>query len=681
MNTSSLDIAGDRSPSARRPPPGVLRFARQALPAALILLVAACAHNPALDEGRDLIAAGRLEEGVLRLGDATRERPDDREARATYLRQRDLAVGQWLAAADTARLAGRLPEAEELYRRSLRLDAANTRAAAGLKEIDTARRHDGLVQDADARLRKGEKGAADTLARTVLAENPGHAGAKAVLRRLEALGAQQTPPAAELRSPFAKPITLEFRDAPLRSVFEAISRSAGVNFVFDKDVKGDARVTLFVRNTSIDEVVRLILATHQLERKLLNESSLLIYPNTAAKAKEFQELAVKTFYLANAEAKQAQILLKTVVKSRDIFIDEKLNLVIVKDTPEALRLAESVIAALDLPEPEVMLEVEVLEISRSRLFELGLRFPDAIGYGQLQSQATTTTIVNGVTQSVTTPGGALAGGYVDLHNRSGLTSFVANPALTLNLKSQSGNSDLLANPRIRVRNREKAKVHIGEKLPVFTTTSTANVGVSANVSYLDVGLKLDVEPTVTLEDEVAMRVSLEVSSIVKEVPGPSGSLAYQVGTRSAATVLRLRNGETQVLAGLISDEERSAANRLPGLGDLPLIGRLFSSTKDSGSKTEIVLLITPRILRNLVKPEAVQPYVPSGTEVSVGAPPLRIQSTSPGGLGLSSTGAMPAGDPPGREAETPVESAPAAAPEESANPSANPGAAAGAERR
>jgi general secretion pathway protein D len=161
---------------------------------------------------------------------------------------------------------------------------------------------------------------------------------------------------------------------------------------------------------------------------------------------------------------------------------------------------------------------------------------------------------------------------------------------------------------------------------VFTTTSTANVGVSASIAYLDVGLKLDVEPSVHLDDEVDIRVGLEVSSIVKEVQGPANSLAYQVGTRSATTVLRLKHGETQVLAGLINDEERSSANRLPGLGDLPLLGRLFSSQRDSRSKTEIVLLVTPRVVRNVARPQLATPTIPAGTESAVGAPPLTIKS-------------------------------------------------------
>jgi general secretion pathway protein D len=449
-------------------------------------------------------------------------------------------------------------------------------------------------------------------------------------------------------------LTLEFRDTALKNVFDVIARSSGMNFVFDKDVRTDTKITIFVRDTSIDDLVKLILTTNQLERKILNENTVLIYPNTVAKSKDYVELVTRSFYLANADVKQAQALVKTLVKTKDTFVDEKLNLLVIKDTPDAVRLAERLIESLDIAEPEVMLDVEVLELSRSKLRELGLRFPDQVGYGLL-TQAANSTIVNGnVTQSSTTLGGALAAGYIDLNNTAALTSFVANPGVMLNLKNQVGDGNMLANPRIRVKNREKAKIHIGDKLPVFTTTSTANVGVSASVAFLDVGLKLDVEPNVYLDDEVGIKVGLEVSSIVKEISGPAGSQAYQIGTRTAATVLRLKNGETQVLAGLISDEERSSANRLPGLGDVPVLGRLFSSQRDEKNKTEIILLITPHIVRNLAQPQGTGMNVPAGSESSVGfRPALQVKKAEPRALSMSSN---PPGGP--RDApQTPAERA------------------------
>ncbi|MDO9197002.1 secretin N-terminal domain-containing protein [Rhodoferax sp.] len=603
---------------------------------AAMLILSGCATNPALKESRQLLAEGRTDDSVLRLEMAIREFPDDHELRAQYFRQRDLAVGQLLAAAEAELAARHFDAAEAIYRRVQKLDANNPRVRDGLTAMVTLRRHETLVREAEALHGKGDDVATERILRAVLAENPAHGDARRLMQKLREQVARSEAPAQALKSTFNKPITLEFRDTPLKTVFEVIARSSGLNFVFDKDVKADTKVTIFVRNTGIEEVVRLILATNQLERKVLNENSVLIYPNTPAKAKDYQELVTRSFYLANADVKQAQALIRSLVKTKDIFADEKLNLLVIKDTPAAVRLAERLLESLDMAEPEVMLDVEVLEMTRSKLQELGLRFPDQIGYGLLQPTTSSTIINNGVTQTNTTLGGTLAPGFVDLRNTGGMTSFVSNPALMLNLKSQAGDGNLLANPRIRVKNREKAKIHIGDKVPVFTTTSTANVGVAASVSYLDVGLKLDVEPNVYLDDDVSIKIGLEVSSIVKEVPGPANSLAYQIGTRSASTVLRLKNGETQVLAGLISDEERSSANRLPGLGEIPLIGRLFSSQMDNSSKTEIVLLITPRIVRNLTRPQDISATTPAGSESAVGAPALQVKKAELRGLSLSS---------------------------------------------
>jgi len=596
------------------------------------LLLAACAGPSVIKESRRLSAAGQPEAALEALSRATREQPYDDELRAVYFRTREVVVGNALAAADRARAAGRLEEAEAQARKALRADPEQPRANALLLEAEASRRRTARLAQAEGLLAKGDGSGAEAIVRAVLAENPAEPGARAALGRLDELAARRgQADAGAVNGPLAQPITLEFRDAPLRNVFEAISRAAGINFVFDKDVRSDARVTVFVRDTSIDEVIRLVLATNQLERKLLNRNSVLVYPSSASKLHEYQDLVTRTFYLANTEAKQAQALIKQVVKTKDVFIDEKLNIVIIKDTPEAVRLAERLVQTLDVPDAEVMLEVEVLEISRNRLQELGVRFPDQIGYGRLTTPSSTVIRPDG-TSTTETGNATLAEGVIDLRARAGLVPFVANPGLLLNLKDQDGDSKILANPRIRVRNREKAKIHIGDKLPVFTSTSTANVGVSASVTYLDVGLKLDVQPTVHLDDDVNMQVSLEVSSIVKEVLGPQNSLAYQIGTRTASTVLRLRNGETQVLAGLISDDERGSANRLPGVGRAPVLGRLFSNESSSANRTEIVLLITPRVVRNLLPPQRAQAALPSGTGASVGAEPLSLGPTTAGGL-------------------------------------------------
>jgi general secretion pathway protein D len=222
---------------------------------------------------------------------------------------------------------------------------------------------------------------------------------------------------------------------------------------------------------------------------------------------------------------------------------------------------------------------------------------------------------------------------------------VTDPLIIASLQEQVGKSNLLANPRIRVKNREKAKIHIGDKVPVITSTTTATGVISESVNYLDVGLKLDVEPNVFLEDDVGIKIGLEVSNIVQQIRSSSGTVTYQLGTRNANTVLRLKDGETQVLAGLINDEDRRVADNVPGIGDLPVIGRLFSSHNNTQTKTELVLLITPRILRNVARPELRFEEFPSGTESVIGAPPLVLQSLYPTESGAPAAAQPGPGDP------------------------------------
>jgi len=579
----------------------------------IALALCACAAQRAFDEGRALIEADKIPEGLARIDAAYRLNPDKKAYREYYFRQRDIAVQRALALADKARLAGRFDEAESAYRQTLVIDPANPRAAAGLESLRIERRHRVLLAEAEESFKKGDDQSAQAKVKAVLSENSSNREAQLMLRRLEAKTFRAASAAPQLGASLRKPITLEFRDTPLRTVFEMISKNSGLNFLFDREVKPDSRTTLFVRNTSLEDVIRFILVTNQLERKVLNENTVLIYPNTPAKAKDYQELMMRSFYLANADVKQMANMVKTLVKTRDMYIDEKLNVLVIRDTPEAVRVVERLIANQDLAEPEVMLEVEVLEVASNVLTQLGIRWP---------TQATAGVAGVGGAGTLTLP---------EVRSRDpNLVRFsVTDPLIIASLQEQVSKANLLANPRIRVKNREKAKVHIGDKVPVITSTTTATGVISESVSYLDVGLKLDVEPSVFLEDDVGIKIALEVSAITQQVKSASGTVTYQIGTRNANTTLRLKDGETQMLAGLISDEDRRVADNVPGIGDLPIIGRLFSSHNNTTTKTEIVLLITPRILRNIARPEFRFEEFPSGTESVIGAPPLVLQSLSP----------------------------------------------------
>jgi general secretion pathway protein D len=450
-------------------------------------------------------------------------------------------------------------------------------------------------------------------------------------------------PSAEtlLAAAYRKPISIEFKDVALKQVFEVISRSAGLNFLFDKDVKTDQKTSIFLKNSSIASAVHFTLLTNQLEQQVLDANTILIYPNTPAKQKDYQEMVVRTFMLANADAKAVGNAVKTIVKSKDVVVDEKLNMLIVRDSPDAIRLAEKLVALHDVPEPEVMLEVEILEVKRTRLQDLGIKWPDALTLTPLPSTA----------------GGTLT--LRELRNLNSDTIGAAISPLTVNARQQDTDANILANPRIRARNHEKAKILIGERVPNITTTATSTGFVSESVNYVDVGLKLDVEPTVHLDNDVAIKISLEVSNIVSQIQTKSGSVAYQIGTRTASTVLRLKDGENQVLAGLINDEDRNSASKVPGLGELPVVGRLFGIDSGNNQKTEIVLSITPRLIRNVQRPDAALAEFYAGTDNSfrnrpdsgaIGGPPA-ANSARPAALSAPSVPAVGAPASPQTQAQ------------------------------
>jgi general secretion pathway protein D len=333
----------------------------------------------------------------------------------------------------------------------------------------------------------------------------------------------------------------------------------------------------------------------------------LIYPGTVAKLKEYQELSVRTFQLVNTDVKAVAANIKALLKGRDVVADDKLNMLIARDTPDALRVIEKLVALHDVAEPEVMLEVEILEVSRTKLSELGVRWPDSLSLTPLASNAAVGLTLQDLRDLNSTTIGASLGG------------------IKLNLKSENTGVNILANPKIRVTNREKAKVLIGDRVPVVTVTTSPTGGYAESVSYLDVGLKLDVEPVIYRGNDIVIKIALEVSNLVDTKVTKAGGVAYTLGTRNANTTLRLRDGENQILAGLINDEDRKSANKLPGLGDMPAVGRLFGSAVDDGKKSEIMLSITPRLIRNVYRPDAGVLEFSSGTEGSLRErPPVKV---------------------------------------------------------
>jgi general secretion pathway protein D len=580
----------------------------------------------------DLNDEGKIEDGLTRLEQEAKKNPERFDSRVDFIRERDRAVSHLLQSGDRMREQGRDAEAYAYYRRVLAIDQDNTQARDGVTQIEAAKRHEAIMAEANALFDKGELEAARSRLQAIFVENPQHAKALALQREIEEKQVNNnvmTAPA--LQSRFKQPVTLQFRDANLKMVFEVLSRSSGINILLDRDLKNDLKASIFVKDASVEDALDLILMQNQLEKKVLNDSTVFIYSATPAKLKEYQELVIRVFNLTNADAKQMQSMLKTMLKTKDIYVNEKNNSLVIRDTPEAVDLAEKLVSTQDINEPEVMLEVEVLEVLHSRLTQLGINWPNQLGLSVTSTPAisTSTTTSGGAVVTTNTPSAPLT--LAGLRNINSSAINVTPLSVTLDLRKELSDSNLLASPRIRVKQHEKAKIMIGDRVPVITNSvtpvSTGTPVVTGSVQYLDVGLKLEVEPDIHMDGEVAIKTFLEVSTIANQVTNAvSGSVAYQIGTRNVNTVLRLKDGETQVLAGLINDEDRKSSASVPGLGDLPIVGHLFSSNGDNKSKTEIILSITPHIIRNIHRPDANLAKFWSGTDENLRNKPLSLEA-------------------------------------------------------
>lgn len=584
---------------------------------ALAACLSGCAGYRAYQQGQEALAEGRVAEGMEHLRMAAESSPGNTQYRREYYTKRDQMVGALSRQAELALDRGDVDSAQKAYEQIVQIQPDAAVGSAGLHRVEGARRHQKLMSNAVQQADANDLAGALNKVQQVLSENASHRGALALHRKLQRQQAEATGKELgiypKLKSIYRTPVSLSFSSASLRQVFESLKLASGLNYVFDKDLPAEARVSIAVTDKPVEDVLRLLLATNQLESRVLDGDTLLIYPNTAAKAADYREMVVRSFYVSNADINKTAAMIKAIAKTKDVFIDERVNLLVVRDSAEVIRLAERLIASQDMPEPEVMLELEVLEVSVNRLLSMGIRWPNAV--------------------SATVQGARGAGTLTLPELKEGSESLVSftfnNPLLAANLSSQKGDANLLANPRVRVRNKQAAKILIGEKVPVITTSATANVGTSESVSYLDVGLKLDIEPTVALDDEVTMKLSLEVSNILETLTRTSGTQTYRLGTRNTSTTLRVRDGETNVLAGLIQKEDRKSNTGIPGLNELPLVSKLFGTATDSDTKTEIVLLITPRIVRNLDLPGVGQQEFLAGTDNAIGAAPIQLGTALP----------------------------------------------------
>ncbi|PKH12346.1 secretion type II protein [Pseudomonas prosekii] len=562
--------------------------------------LAACSSaQVANKEASDLIEQGQYEAGLARIEEGLREDPRDTELHLLLNSGRAKAVTALLTAGDTDRSRRDFVSARQAYGRVLTIEPNNRRAQDALRQLDYLRSQDEKLELARGDLRRGDIYGADRQVKQILELDPKNDGALELQGNIRLVQSRNVIAYPQLRTRLDRPVTLEFRDANLKTIFEVLSQVAGLNFIFDKDLRPDMKATIFVRDVRIEDAVELLLQQNQLHQKVVNENTLLIYPDSPQKLKDYQELVMRTFYLTSIDANTALNMIKTMLKTRDVFVDERLNTLTMRDSEDAIRMAEKLLQSQDQSNPEVVLEVEVMEVATQRILDLGLQWPNTFG------------VVNSDGSAVTL-----------LDQLKGINSsrISISPSPQAKINAQDNDINTLASPVIRVSNREQARIHIGQRVPIISATSvpsTQGPVITESVTYLDVGLKLEVQPTVHLNNEVAIKIALEVSNATPLEPTRQGTIPVQVDTRNAQTTLRLHDGETQILAGLMRNDHGATGNKIPGLGDIPGLGRLFGSNKDTVGKSELVLSITPRIVRNLPYQSPSDMEFPTGTETSM----------------------------------------------------------------
>ncbi|MEW8084848.1 MAG: secretin N-terminal domain-containing protein [Candidatus Thiodiazotropha endolucinida] len=462
-----------------------------------------------------------------------------------------------------------------------------------MKELLARQEANRLYDEATANYHAERTAEAKNILQEALKISPDHAKSKQMLEAIEQSEVDRWNGQLALTS--EDPITLNFSETDLKLAFEFIAKSFGVNVVFDDAVK-DTPVTLFAQDVTFEQAINLLLMTTKTFFKEIGVNTVLVAPDTREKRDQYNELIIKSFALRSIPAKEMASILKGILGLKTILANDSLNTVIVRADMEILRLAEKIITINDRKPAELILDVEILEVNRTKAEQIGL---------DIGSQITVTygEIVGSISKGL----------------REGVIKL---PPTVLRFYKQDVDAKTLANPKVRVINGKPAKIHIGDRVPLRSSTIQDATGQTRTTfEYKDIGIKLTVEPDIHLDNSVTVKMGLEVSTLGQNL-GTQDEPAFSIGTRNADTSMLLRDGETAILGGLIRDEDRNSEIKVPGLGDIPVLGSLFTTYDDQRTRTDVLLTITPRIVRAWDLPPEDSRSLFSGTRKNYSTKPM-----------------------------------------------------------
>jgi general secretion pathway protein D len=392
------------------------------------------------------------------------------------------------------------------------------------------------------------------------------------------------PPKLDPRSNI--PILLNFKEVEIGKIFGAISKASGINFIFDDKVDQEKPMTIDIGNVSLEKALDILMMQTKNFYKVIDEYTLLIAPDSRQKRQEYEDQVIRTFFLSNAETKTVVTLLRSLLQSRQIAENADLNSVTIKDTPPKVAIAERIINANDKSKGEVLIDVELLEIKRTVAKTLGI---------DLSSKTLALTFRDG--QQV------VPLNNLEVLRQSGNWTIGIIPTVILNFLKSDSDTRAIAKPQLRVSEGERAEIMIGDRVPIPTTSFNTSQTIGGNIvpitsfTYQNVGITVQIEPRVHHNKEVTLTVQVEISQISSFVDTSAGQSQPIIGTRQIQTVIRLRDGETNLLAGLIQRTRTDAMAGVAGVMNIPGLRRVFGNTTVQDDETDIILTLTPRIIR------------------------------------------------------------------------------------
>lgn len=595
----------------------------------ITLTLASCASYHAYQQAKTAEQAKDWDVAVAQYEKAIEIDPDNREYQVAYDRARREASRMHFEKGKTLRIESAKPDAAPADQYRL--------ASLAAGELQLTVKLDPTNQYAAVELAK----AYQTISDLQRAANE-QTSIEEIKKRAHANFTKAQPPTLNPAS--NDPISLTFsRDTPIKDIYRALGNAFGINVLFDQAVKDD-RITIELRDVTAQQALERVMQAGNHFYKVLDEKTIIVVPDNPQARRDYEDLVIRTFYLSNGDAEQVTNVVRTMIEARNVFPLKALNAITIRDTADKVRIAEKIIEANDKAKAEVVVQVELVQLDLNRIRDIGLAisgFPTADG--TLSSSATAAPIVGGNVFK----GGTLqqiadvAGSLNALRNNLNFTI----PTATYSLLKTYGNSELLANPELRISEGEKATLHIGQRIPVPVTTisgynpSTTTTGGNTNLTvpytsfqYQDVGIKVAMEPRVHHNREVTLKLTVEVSNQGTPVKF-AGQEQPTFATRTIESTIRLKDGETNFLAGLIQSNKIKSATKTPILGDIPLIGRLFTNEHRDEQRTDLVLTMTPHIVRvpDITDEDTAPMWVGTGNNLTFRGVSPRIESQGSGG--------------------------------------------------